>query len=64
MVGLSLQELFLILVILLILFGGSQIPRLAGALGTGISEFRRGLKGQPERRPSAPDPPPVKRLSS
>jgi sec-independent protein translocase protein TatA len=46
MFGLGAQELILVLLILLVLFGGTKLPKLARALGASISEFRHGLKGQ------------------
>lgn len=41
-------ELIIILVIVVMLFGAGRISRIAGELGTGIREFRAGLKGNPE----------------
>ncbi len=53
MFGLGTQELLLVLLILLVLFGGTQLPRLARSLGASIGEFRRGLRGQRDT-PAAP----------
>jgi sec-independent protein translocase protein TatA len=36
-------ELIIILVIVIVLFGGGRIARLGGELGTAIKEFRRGV---------------------
>ena len=36
-------EWIIILVIVVVLFGGGRIARLGGELGTAIKEFRRGL---------------------
>jgi sec-independent protein translocase protein TatA len=49
-------EMIAVLVIVLLLFG-HRIPGMARALGSGISEFKRGLKtGESEDRPeSRPD---------
>ena len=41
--SLGFTELLVILVIVLILFGGRKIPALARDIGTGIREFRRSL---------------------
>lgn len=37
------QELFILLIIVLVLFGGKNIPNLAKSLGTGIREFKRAV---------------------
>jgi sec-independent protein translocase protein TatA len=37
------QEILLILLIVLILFGAKKIPDLARGLGKGIREFKKGL---------------------
>jgi sec-independent protein translocase protein TatA len=39
--GLGFIEILLILVIVLVLFGGKKIPDLARALGKGLREFRK-----------------------
>jgi sec-independent protein translocase protein TatA len=38
------QELLLILLIVLVLFGAKKIPELAKGLGTGLKEFRKASK--------------------
>lgn len=40
------QELIIILVIILLLFGASRIPALARSLGSGVREFKRGTAGE------------------
>ena len=45
MFGLGVQELVLILLIVVVLFGASRLPQLGKGLGEGISNFKRGLKG-------------------
>lgn len=37
------QELIIILVIVLVLFGGTQIPRLMRNIGSGVHEFKKGM---------------------
>lgn len=37
-------ELLLILLIILVLFGGSKIPQIARSLGEGIKEFKKAVK--------------------
>jgi len=41
--GLGVPELLIILLILLILFGGTRVARLGGGLGEAIGSFRQGL---------------------
>ena len=41
-------ELFIILGIVILLFGGSKLPVLGRSLGEGINNFRRSFKGQDE----------------
>ncbi|HKM18639.1 MAG TPA: twin-arginine translocase TatA/TatE family subunit [Aliarcobacter sp.] len=38
------MELVIIVVIILILFGGKKIPELAKGLGTGIRNFKKAIK--------------------
>ncbi len=42
--GLGTAELLIILVLLLLVFGGSQVPRLARSLGQAQKEFSSGLE--------------------
>ncbi|MEZ5976090.1 MAG: twin-arginine translocase TatA/TatE family subunit [Planctomycetota bacterium] len=37
-------ELWLIVLAVLLLFGGRKLPELARAMGTSITQFKRGLK--------------------
>ena len=46
--GLGGPELMLILVILLLLFGGSKLPSLAKGLGQSIKEFKSAAKDEPK----------------
>jgi sec-independent protein translocase protein TatA len=41
-------ELILLVLALLLLFGGRKIPELARGLGSGVREFQDGLKGKKE----------------
>ena len=51
-------EWLIILVVVLLLFG-HRIPGMARSLGSGITEFKKGLKGEDEakRLPEPPDEP-------
>jgi sec-independent protein translocase protein TatA len=42
MFGLGYQELMIILVIVLLLFGAQKLPELARGLGKSVSEFKKG----------------------
>lgn len=59
--GIGTTELIVILVIVLIFFGGSKLPSLAKGLGQSIKEFKTASKEEPEvEKPAAdakkPDP--------
>lgn len=47
-------ELLLILLVVLILFGGTRIPRLLRGLGEGIREFRHAARTEAPPVPSQP----------
>lgn len=42
--GLGAPELIVILIILLVLFGGSKLPALAKGLGQSVKEFKKATK--------------------
>ena len=42
--------LAIVLVIVLVLFGGGRVGKLGGELGTAIREFRKGLNGGEEEQ--------------
>lgn len=46
--GLGGPELMIILVILLLLFGGAKLPALAKGLGQSIKEFKNAAKDEPK----------------
>ncbi len=45
----GLPEIILILVVVLLLFGPGRINKVAGELGSGIHNFRKGLQGEGEK---------------
>ena len=42
------QELLIIGLIVLLLFGGTQIPKLMRGLGKGVKSFKDGMEGKDE----------------
>ncbi len=60
MFGLGLQEILVIALIILLLFGGKKIPELMKGLGKGVKSFKEGMnevtdlteekKEQPEKK--------------
>jgi len=46
MFGLGYQELIVILLIVLVLFGASQIPKLSRAIGKSVGELQKGLSSR------------------
>ncbi|MDB2702405.1 twin-arginine translocase TatA/TatE family subunit [Flavobacteriaceae bacterium] len=49
------QQIILILVIVLLLFGGRKIPELMRGLGTGIKEFKNATKEDEEEQTKKED---------
>lgn len=44
MLGLGMQEVLVIALIILLLFGGAKIPELMKGLGKGVKSFKEGMK--------------------
>lgn len=43
MFGLGMQEMMVIMVIVLVLFGGSRLPQIGSGIGKAISNFKQGI---------------------
>jgi sec-independent protein translocase protein TatA len=43
-VNLGAPELLIVLLVILVLFGGAKLPKLARSMGQAQSEFKRGIK--------------------
>jgi sec-independent protein translocase protein TatA len=54
---LSLPHILLLLLIVLILFGGKRIPEMMRGLGQGIREFKEGMRTDEHTTPNPPPPP-------
>lgn len=42
----GIDGIIVLVVVVVVLFGGSQIPKLARSLGTARNEFKNGLEGE------------------
>jgi len=49
------QQIVLILIIVLLLFGGRKIPELMRGLGSGIKEFKKATKEEEEEQAKKED---------
>jgi len=58
MFGMGALEMMIILVIVLLLFGGSKLPNLVKSLGKSMREFKKGIASEPEEE-QAPKPEPA-----
>jgi sec-independent protein translocase protein TatA len=50
--GLGMQELIIVLVILLLLFGSTRLPQLARGMGKSIKEFKKGINDSGDEEPA------------
>ncbi len=49
MAGLGVQELLILLLVLVLLFGASRLPQLARSIGEASREFKHGLAARGEK---------------
>ncbi|HEV2420227.1 MAG TPA: twin-arginine translocase TatA/TatE family subunit [Candidatus Acidoferrales bacterium] len=47
------MDIAIVVLVVLVLFGGKKIPEMMRGIGTGIKEFKQGMRDEP-----APAPPP------
>jgi sec-independent protein translocase protein TatA len=48
MFGLGLQELIIILVIVVLLFGAGRLPQIGAGIGEGIRNFKKSMRDEKE----------------
>lgn len=46
MFGFGIQELLIILVIIMIIFGAGKLPQIGSALGKGITNFKKSISAE------------------
>ncbi len=44
-------ELFIILAIVIVIFGARKLPELGSGMGKAIKNFKKGLSGEDEKKP-------------
>lgn len=49
MLGLGMGELVIVLLIVVLMFGGKKLPQLGSSLGESIKNFKKGMKGDDDQ---------------
>ena len=62
--GLGPMELFIILVIVLVLFGAKRVPEIGASLGKGIREFKKSMNDIGDQVTKQPEERPIERLGA
>ena len=55
MFGIGFQEIIVIALVVLLLFGGKKIPELMKGLGKGVRSFKDGMNGKDDTSETAQD---------
>jgi sec-independent protein translocase protein TatA len=55
--GISLWELFVLLLVVLLVFGPKRLPEMGRSLGKGMREFKDSISGKDEPEPAELPPP-------
>lgn len=53
MFDIGFQELIVIFLIILLLFGGKKLPELSKSIGEAVKEFRNAMNGNPKNKETA-----------
>ncbi|WP_419174538.1 twin-arginine translocase TatA/TatE family subunit [Desulfosediminicola sp.] len=48
MFGIGTQELLIVLMLVMIVFGAGKLPQIGSSLGQGIRNFKHGIRGDEE----------------
>jgi sec-independent protein translocase protein TatA len=49
------EELAVVLIIVLVLFGGKKLPELSKSIGESVRELRKGFRDEPNVKPAQSD---------